>query len=410
MRKMKNFLSALLCFLMVFQMVGCHRNEEQDDKKSGEYMIQIQNAYDGSTVDLCHKAVREYLSATSESEQIKILSTYNGQNMAFQPLTFSWRGDGVSKAYTVYFADNKDFKDPLVYETVGSTRITMMGSFLPGTTYYWKVLGDAEGSTSAVDTFTTLDAPVRYISTTSIPNVRDMGGWKTEDGKQVKYGLLYRGGKTNQHGGNECAIQDKDLFLNKLGVKTEIDLRTPKEDDDNQTMSVFGDSILYCKAPFTTTCYIFPQFEQTLPVPRKYDSRTTSSFKQTFKLLSDEKNYPIFFHCNAGADRTGTLAFLINGLLGVSYADLTKDFELTTFSNCGARWRSSVTGDKFDASGVFQDDNENYVAWGKMHDIMLKDYGTGDGKLSSAIENYLKTECDIKQEQIDSIRNIMLED
>ena len=41
----------------------------------------------------------------------------------------------------------------------------------------------------------------------------------------------------------------------------------------------------------------------------------------------------IYFHCHGGADRTGTLAFLLEGLLGVSESDISKDFELTTYSN-----------------------------------------------------------------------------
>lgn len=401
MKRYKRFFVVLLCILMAFQVVGCEKQEE--------LQIQLKNAYNGETVDLCCQGVREYLNATEESEQISILSKHKGQDMAFQTITFSWEGDGVSRNYSVYFSEDEAFEDPIVYETT-DTYISMMGCFVPGTTYYWKVVGDAEGSTSAVDTFATLDAPVRYISTVNIPNVRDMGGWETEDGKRVKYELLYRGGKTNPNGGNECAPEDKELFTERLGVRTEIDLRTPNEDDGKQTSSVFGIGIRYYKTPLTQFCYIYPEFEQTEPVSRTYDSRSKYSIQLIFEALGDEKNYPIYFHCNAGADRTATVAFLINGLLGVSYEDLTKDCELTTFSKSGARWRSSVTDGKFDSTGVFQDDTGNYVAWGKMYDMMMQNYGTGDGKLSSAIENYLKTVCDVEQETIDSVRNIMLED
>ena len=40
----------------------------------------------------------------------------------------------------------------------------------------------------------------------------------------------------------------------------------------------------------------------------------------------------VYFHCHGGADRTGTLAFLLEALLGVSESDLSKDFELTTYA------------------------------------------------------------------------------
>lgn len=285
-----------------------------------------------------------------------------------------------------------------------------MGCFIPGRTYYWKVTGNAEGSTSEVDYFQTLDAPVRYISTMLIPNVRDIGGWETEDGKKVKYAMVYRGGKTNASGGNSCTPEDQEIFAKNLGIKTEIDLRTSGSDDGGQNYSVFGDGVFYYKTTLTQFCYIFPEFEQQEPVSRGYDSRTKYSVQQIFEVLAEEENYPIFFHCNAGADRTATVAFLINGFLGVSYEDLTKDCELTTFSTSGARWRSSVKNGKFDSSGVFQDDTDNYVAWGKMYDMMMEEYGTKDGSLSSAIENYLIEECALDKETLDAVRSIMLED
>ena len=40
----------------------------------------------------------------------------------------------------------------------------------------------------------------------------------------------------------------------------------------------------------------------------------------------------VFFHCAGGADRTGTLAVLLLGTLGVSESDMAKDYELTYFS------------------------------------------------------------------------------
>lgn len=40
---------------------------------------------------------------------------------------------------------------------------------------------------------------------------------------------------------------------------------------------------------------------------------------------------PVYFHCTAGADRTGTLACVLEGLLGMSQSDIDKDYELTTF-------------------------------------------------------------------------------
>ena len=46
-------------------------------------------------------------------------------------------------------------------------------------------------------------------------------------------------------------------------------------------------------------------------------------------MFLDEANYPIVFQCIAGADRTGSLACVLNGLLGVDATLLHKDWQYT---------------------------------------------------------------------------------
>jgi protein-tyrosine phosphatase len=53
------------------------------------------------------------------------------------------------------------------------------------------------------------------------------------------------------------------------------------------------------------------------------------AFTKCFKVFLDEANYPIVFHCIAGADRTGSLACILNGLLGVEAELLHKDWQYT---------------------------------------------------------------------------------
>jgi protein-tyrosine phosphatase len=56
-----------------------------------------------------------------------------------------------------------------------------------------------------------------------------------------------------------------------------------------------------------------------------------AAFTNAFRVFLDERNYPIDFHCIAGADRTGSLAFILNGLLGVEEEELWRDWEVTAF-------------------------------------------------------------------------------
>lgn len=368
--------------------------------------INLITEFNGEEIDLCDKTVREYLNEKNENEQSDIIYKYTSLGCTYQNAVFKWDSDG-STNYKVYFSDNKKMENALVYET-NDISIYNEVSLVPGKTYYWKVEGDTEGSTSKVDTFKTKDAPVRYITTDGIINVRDIGGWKAGD-KKVKYEQIYRGGKTNTIGDNICSDIDYKLFREELGIHTEIDLRTAGHDDGNQTRSVFGNDVNYLKASMGGYNYILPGFSQSNP-KRNFDSTSTTSIRRIFDILGDEKNYPVYFHCNAGADRTGTLAFLINGVLGVVYEDLTRDFELTSFSKVGKRYRSNINelDHSFDETGVMQDDDDNYVAWGYFYEQLMKDYGQ-DGDLQKAIEKYLINTCHVDKEDIEILKKMMLE-
>ena len=59
-------------------------------------------------------------------------------------------------------------------------------------------------------------------------------------------------------------------------------------------------------------------------------------FAKIFRLLLDRDNLPAVVHCIEGQDRTGTLCFLLQGLLGVSDEDKLRDWECTGFAN--AHW------------------------------------------------------------------------
>ena len=55
-------------------------------------------------------------------------------------------------------------------------------------------------------------------------------------------------------------------------------------------------------------------------------------YRRCFALLADPARYPVYVHCTGGADRTGTIAFLLGALLGVEESELIKDYEFTSFS------------------------------------------------------------------------------
>lgn len=115
-----------------------------------------------------------------------------------------------------------------------------------------------------------------------------------------------------------------------MGIKTELDLRKESE-IGGITSSILGEDIKYVNIEATNYHSIFT-------------GTHIDNFKKELELFADIKNYPIYFHCWGGADRTGTLAFFIEGLCGVNETDLAIDFELTSFSHFGLRHRYDGSG------------------------------------------------------------------
>lgn len=395
---MKKIICIAFAFLFLL-CCGCSTLPEEPQK------IELETKYNGDVLDLCGPSLREYLSEEDFTAQCDFLVEHQGEHYDWQNIMLIWEDCG-SEEYTVYIAQDSAFTDPVVYVTRECEYY--YGLFRPGATYYWKVEG-ADGAKSETDSFTVLDAPAVVYTVDGAPNLRDCGGWMTESGQKVKYGLLYRGSQLNGYGEAEPIPEEGKTKLHEvLGIKSEIDLRTPGVDDGDQSINFFAPDEEYLKVPFNPYTCIIPEYSKEDP-DRHFDERVPDSIKSIFDFLSEEKNYPIYYHCNAGADRTGTLAFLINGMLGVSYKDLTRDFEITSFMGMGNRWRGSEESGFTD--GVMSDNySDTYVAWGKMYELMMQYYSTEDGTLSSAIKNYLMKVCGISEGILGKISSILLED
>lgn len=126
----------------------------------------------------------------------------------------------------------------------------------------------------------------------------------------------------------------------------------------------------------TTESEYFPSF----PIPGAkleyygvdgymYAYKASEKYKTAFSALADESRYPVYVHCNAGADRTGTICAIIEALLGMSEEDILHDYETTSFSVYGIRGYNEKTypfdkfWDKFNTyeGETLADKAENYM-------------------------------------------------
>lgn len=377
-------------------------------------MIQL-NTHNGAAVDCTPAVYQDYLALTNENDIAKLLVDSNNKS-AFKPVpksqsvVLSWkRNANAYSRYQVWVSQNADLTEPVFQTETTDTYVAVEG-LLPGK-YYWGVM-DGAGNESEVDIFVVSNY-VRALDVDEIRNFRDIGGWKTESGKTIKYGLSYRSATVKSTSGKA---------LSALGVKTEIDLRAEEEYATSAIPDSYG--IQFLQAGIMQGDYVLKDksfYSQLTPEQIEEKRHSAAAFKQeyadalyqAFKLYTEESNYPILFHCTSGADRTGTFAFLLEGMLGVELDDLYKDFELTCFAMGGKRWRSNI---KLDENGnyYFNGDGyvtvpDNYVAIGLLAKGLMECYSTGDGKLSSAIKNYLKKDVGLSDADFQAIEAIMLE-
>lgn len=223
-----------------------------------------------------------------------------------------------------------------------------IGKTVGGVTYYNEVPNVLTpfASGGKAGTLKPLDA-LRWIQTRTW-NVRDLGGWAC-DGGTVKYGKLFRGGYVTS--------ADRAVLVEQLGIQHELDLRGATE--GGLTVSPLGDDVRY-------TCAAAYAWYSLTPI---------DAWHINLRCIFDAVTHgqPVYFHCAAGADRTATLACVLEGLLGMSQSDIDKDYELTTFysgsdTDANARrrneaeWSGLISALNAKSGSTFRDKCVTFVA------------------------------------------------
>ena len=327
-------------------------------------MIRITSPEAYSTVPIQTSVQKQFLD--TDRSTVEDASSYAWLSLEFKTQRDRSIGAGTMVTWkpqcaaTVEISETEDFSAPVTLSGDGECFL----SFLKIATRYYVRVRTADECSDTL-TFTTEDRAPRFLTVEGATNVRDCGGWKTVDGHRVRQGLLYRG---SEIGGRVNATENGLYMLRDiLGVRSVLDLRGPTAQPKDPLGSEY-----YLNVPFSA-----------------YNNGiyATGIMREVFAFLADKRHYPMFFHCLGGADRTGTVAFLVDALLGVPLDDLMDDFEITTMSLWGVRSRNSQS----------------------FRDLLgaLAPYGGED--LRERVTNYLLY-VGVTQEEIDAIKEIFLED
>lgn len=120
--------------------------------------------------------------------------------------------------------------------------------------------------------------------------------------------------------GSEPNPADKELMVDKIGIKTEVQLLPVSEQaTDYKMKSAWG---IDWAGNDTENESVY-----TL-------ANSKALWKKLLEPIMNSVIHakPVYFHCGIGADRTGMIASALEGLLGVSRADIDMEYELTNFA------------------------------------------------------------------------------
>jgi protein-tyrosine phosphatase len=183
-----------------------------------------------------------------------------------------------------------------------------------------------------------LRADYRKLPFEGANNFRDLGGYKTADGKAVKWGVIYRSDKLSN-------LSDDDLaFMERLGLQQVVDLRTEFEKSKDPDRLPANTGINYVERPLDVEgTAIQEMFDKILSgdvegldidnmlveANRDFVLNNLEPFREHVHSLLDPSNLPSVAHCTGGKDRAGMAAALTLLSLGVPKETVIDDYMLT---------------------------------------------------------------------------------
>lgn len=269
---------------------------------------------------------------------------------------------------TLYLSETEDFSNARTYELQEEDRSVTLHNLKVNTTYYYKVEAADKTVTGMFHT-----APsTRFAYIPGLKNLRDIGGYQTLDGKTVKQGLLIRGVELD-------GLVNGDYF-----ISAEVAKEVQKDFGFAYEMDLRGTGI------YSGT------YQSRLGVPHKFYAAPLHGeifkevrqecIRQVFSDLADPAKYPIYMHCTLGEGTTGSMVFLLQGVLNVSQEDMRQEYMLSRYADQSLN-------------------NSNDV------DVMIAGLESYAGDtLQEKIVTFLTTEVGVTEEEIASIRSIFLED
>ena len=225
---------------------------------------------------------------------------------------------------TLYVSEKTDFSNALTISIAKGASKVDVYNLIPCRTYYYKVVYKQKDGTSvrADSASFKTTGTLRMLKIDNIYNVRDMGGWPTASGYPMKYGKIIRGSRLNINNSSEKIITEDGIKeLRRVGIRAELDMRDAGNAANARYSFLGSDIPIYnVNGAYNSRIATFADAPQSI-----------QGILKLIEWLKQDK--PVYLHCSVGADRTGTVAYLVGALCGMTEDALCKDFELTSFSS-----------------------------------------------------------------------------
>ncbi|MBQ6248520.1 MAG: tyrosine-protein phosphatase, partial [Kiritimatiellae bacterium] len=320
------------------------------------------------------------------------------------PVKLVWSGTSGSCAVKIWRTHKDTAATPVVSTNVTGTSFLFYDPEV-GRNYTWTVQNGSATATGHF--FTERDAPrILYTSHDGfhICNGRDQGGWTTSSGKVVKQGLVYRSREFEfyaPHNEAESEFYPIPYLRDTLGIRLDVDLRAKQTVIDAYMPGypTAWNSISLSPIAPTVPRYhseddcgtSFPSYSEAVTV-----KANRIAVWHTFAKFCDSSNFPILYHCSHGKDRTGTLGYILLGVLGVSRDDLNRDYGLSWYAY------STWTLSSWTIDNVYNSLNSRYSSASTLADkceAYLKECASDAGVAATTAQN-----------MIDTYKTLMLED
>lgn len=233
-------------------------------------------------------------------------------------------------------------------------------------------------------------------------NLRDLGGYSTIDGRSTRWNVLFRAGNVN----NLSASSQQQLT--DYGVKTILDLRDEWEVEHYPNVFAQSSQVNYLNLPLigdkqsgdetwkaTTATYT-----SLVELYCLYLEGCRSQIEAIVTTIADQE-CPTLFHCHAGKDRSGIIAALLLGSLGVSNESIAEDYAMTTeqITHLIVEWHDYALQHGQDMEKFERDVASSPDTIFNMLDYIQQKYGT--------IADYLKT-CGVTENHVTKLGSYFL--